>query len=254
MKFLLLGLIIFTLNSCNVASIITGTTETDLGKNFGVDLTKGLDFFARLDSSGDQATDFNGIYLINNFTVTQTSGKNGGAIQCDSAGIGNADGALKDTSTNIIYSSGSDFAMSFWIKMDTTYISSNNGVLIDDGSTFNILIGDYDTDADANDLYLNINAMVSQYHDIPASLGTWNHIAVNFFNGGDSRDIYINGDFYTSSSGHSQMNINATGLNLCSFYNGGNEFQGALDSVGIWSRTLSSEEIRALYSGNNNVD
>tara|TARA_B100001971_G_scaffold129103_1_gene119051 strand:- start:100416 stop:101180 length:765 start_codon:yes stop_codon:yes gene_type:complete len=254
MKNSLILLSLIFINSCNVASVLTGA-ETDLGNNFSTDLTNGLDFFARLDSSGDQYTSFNNIILTNTFTATQTSGKNGGAIQCDSAGIGNADCALKDASTNIVYPSGQNFAVAFWLKADTTYTSISSGTIFtDDNGTLQVSFGDIDGSSDTNDLRINVNAMTSQYNNMPISLGQWNHIAVNLINGGDSREVYLNGNFYASSSGHSAMNVNATGICLCSSYIGGNEFEGAIDSFGLWNRNLSTDEIKALYTGNNNVD
>jgi hypothetical protein len=239
--------------SCNVMEM-TGIAETDLGDNFKKDLTLGLDFFAKLDSSGDQYSQFGDILLVNNFTVTQTTGVNGGAIQCDSAGTANADGALKDTTTSIIYGSADSFAISFWIKMDVIYGAAVFGTVLTDGGTITIQLGDDDAQADSNDLKLNVNGMVSNYVDFIGNTGEWNHVAINFVNGGDERYVYLNGNFYTSTNSHTQMNVNASGLSLCSNFNGGNELAGAIDSVGIWRRLLDDEDIRALYNGNNNVD
>lgn len=249
-RIIILVFVSFIIISCNVASLITDA-ETNLGSNFGYDVRDGLLHFWRFDTTGDQYDDYGGITLINNFGVLSINGKFGAAIQCDSAGS-NANGALKSTSASIVIPSGNDFAIAFWIKPDITY-TSLTGVIFSDNNSVDIHFGDFNSTS-SNDLYVDIMGMTSTFYDLPAPVGSWTHIAINFYNGGDLRDLYVNGIHHESMGGLSAMNVNSTQLSFCSLINGGSELEGAIDSFGFWERTLEDEAIQALYSGIANVD
>ncbi|MBI3033990.1 LamG domain-containing protein, partial [Candidatus Woesearchaeota archaeon] len=74
---------------------------------------------------------------------------------------------------------------------------------------------------------------------------TWNHIACTLE--GNTKKIFVNGvlDFQASETLASQDNIN---LSIGSYYAGTSNFwNGSIDEVRIWNRSLSAAEINASY-------
>lgn len=83
------------------------------------------------------------------------------------------------------------------------------------------------------------------------SLGTWYHVAVTYSSGAVT--LYVNG---------ADITVDGTGLGT-SIYNGtapfiigsnannptGEDFDGVIDEVGVWSRVLSASDVTALYNG-----
>jgi hypothetical protein len=75
--------------------------------------------------------------------------------------------------------------------------------------------------------------------------GTWNHIAVtnNLLSG---VSLYVNGNFIGSTN---DQNINRTWntINLDGFFNGDYSFDGLLDDVKVWNRSITPNEIKSIY-------
>ena len=75
--------------------------------------------------------------------------------------------------------------------------------------------------------------------------GTWNHVAVtnNLING---VSLYVNGNFVASTNDRG-VNRSWTLFNLDGFNDGTYQFNGLLDDVKIWNRSITPNEIASIY-------
>lgn len=78
--------------------------------------------------------------------------------------------------------------------------------------------------------------------------GVWYYIVVTFNAG--TLTMYVDGTSVGSSSGHSTP-YNGTAEFTIGRANGGDYTDGIIDEVGIWSRTLTSDEVTELYNSGN---
>lgn len=240
--------------SCNVAEI-AGIGKNDLGDNFGhPTLNNELIHFFRFEGgSGDQVDDIGGATLVNATGITSITGKFGEAVYCNSGDASAT--ALEATGVTLGDSSGvGNYAISFWVYPLTIPIAGEIYAIFSNGTSFEISLGDYAASHDDLDISINVNANINNVQNIIANSGQWYHIAINFFNGGDTRELYINGQLFTTSSGNSSISWGSTSFGICSYMGGGSEFDGDIDSLGIWKRTLTSSEIKDLYDGKSQLD
>lgn len=78
------------------------------------------------------------------------------------------------------------------------------------------------------------------------NLNEWNHVITTFDNG--DKTIYINGKFAGSNTGGSPIYNNNEQLIIACNYQGQYCFDGFMDELAIWNRSLSASEVRNLYS------
>lgn len=83
----------------------------------------------------------------------------------------------------------------------------------------------------------------------PVGLGAWKHLAYSVDNGNMS--YYVNGAFDGSTATHS-WGANP-GTYRISYYGANAGFEGTIDELGIWNRSLSSAEITQLYNGGTGI-
>ena len=242
---------LFFINSCNVASVLTGA-ETELGSNFGLDVEKDLIHFWKLDenSSTPRDDDKGGLTLIDQAGVSRIAGKRSGAADCNSGAA--ADGFLETNSASTFLDYNNfEYTFSFWINPQTGTPADDYYVLWY-GSTMiylRYLAGP------SMDLYFQFGSGVFSVTSILGSseFNTWTHFSIAVDGSAARAYVYKNGNFYSEEVITTSAHSNGV-LTLCSVDDGTSKFQGSIDSVGIWERRLDDKEIKALYSGNNNVD
>jgi hypothetical protein len=75
----------------------------------------------------------------------------------------------------------------------------------------------------------------------------WTHVAVSYENTTFMRKVYINGVLHQNQtlSGGLQISIGATGFGMCEQPNW--DFNGTIDEIRVYNRTLSASEVNDLY-------
>lgn len=265
MKTLLLIFSIFLINSCNVASVITGTSETELGSNFTkkqdnkLDLTSGIRYFWRFEESGTgiaRSSSFGSATTTDNTTsgVSTIVGQRGNGISCEALISGSG---FLQVSGDMSFSASANYNISFWVYMAANPIGgcSDENIVIESNNDFRVAMDDNCTtstfDVDVLSGGAEMNLQPASNYNFPG----WFHISVNIFNGGDFVDLYVNGNLEATNTLGSPTAVGAATFSICSRDTDGGFFlDGRLDSLGVWDRNLTPEEIEALYNGNNNVD
>jgi hypothetical protein len=251
---LLILITLLAINSCNVASIVTGTDETQLGDNFQKDVTNGLLHFWKLDEGlNSNRADKSGILnLTDTASVNKdSSGGRGGGADCSTGSSGS--GFLQNNSASgFIYDySSKHYSFSFWVKPQTGTPSTDYYIL-DQGAThiyFQFLAGP------VMDLYFSFNSGTFSISSIVSSadFNNWQHFVITVDPFAPRAYVYKNGNYFSDTAITTSSGGNAN-ISLCSVDDGTSGFNGSLDSFGIWDRVLGSDEIQSLYNGNNNVD
>jgi len=137
------------------------------------------------------------------------------------------------------------FSISFWLKLNTVATQgiftncsqSNNGFRITTTSTNKIGF-------EFNGYSISGNATLA--------INTWHHICI--LNTGSTYEIYINGVLDRTNVGQSlwyQINWGTTGTNVAyigRYISAAYYLNGAVDSLTLWNRNLSVDEITQLYN------
>lgn len=258
MKKNILIIVLLVLNvSCNIASVVTGTEETDLGENFQLDVRDRLLVFWKFEEAknADKIDSENGIVLPDTSTggfdkVSGPTSSAGSAVNCSSNSSGS--GYFETGGFPYALNGGSsDLNISFWILPFVSGSATTSTILENPGNniTFTQLVGPdrLDTQVTVGSGSLTISGLVEE-----SDFGTWIHLSFNIYAGGDI-EVYKNGNYFNRYAFGATNSSNANFI-LCSGVSGSSPHNGYLDSFGIWERALNSSEIEALYKGNNNVD
>jgi len=80
--------------------------------------------------------------------------------------------------------------------------------------------------------------------------GQWHHVVATL--GGGQLTAYLDGAEYASAIPLGDMG--GASVSLGARNDGGNSFNGTIDSVGVWSRALTEPEIAQLYNGGNGLE
>jgi len=242
-----------------------------------IDLDNSLVLWMRMDANqtGEGALVYDKSIYGNNGTAygnaTQTDagyfGKgfsfdgNGDYINCSNSSGLNLRGSL---------------TISAWIKPTENLFATDTTVRIVDkgnqtvGFSFGI---SNDADWPNNRLiYVASNGWVERSNELAVTLGKWQHVAIvwnnslrpgnlTFYVNGkfDSTRLY-NGSYYNWSNGQIETNAytgpprdsSKDSLLIGRRYDGLRYFNGTMDDVLIWNRSLSDEEIAALYANQSN--
>lgn len=179
------------------------------------------------------------------------SGKYGNAFNFD----GNND-IINTSNANFNFTAGQVYSVGFWIKPGEV---SNYGCVINLGNA-----GDSGPD-NMYDAFLyftssrNIKWGFRQTHhgtgnwvnitsSNDLSFGNWSHVIV--INNGSRISIYINGSFDSSENLGSYANFPLSNNYLGIGSDGSKWFNGSIDEVRIWNRSLSSDEVYQQYVSN----
>lgn len=251
MKLLFLSL--FILSSCNpLKSLSDG--ETSLDDNFfdggNVEsLSNDLLSFWRLEESGT-TEDRHDSNNINNFqhslgNLNSTNGKRGNGFDCNSI-VSGTNTFSPNTTTNMNFGLSQDFTVSLWVKA----FAGTSGYLFhgESGTGYTIQI------LSNNEIDVWVNSTSSSPSSTILNYGQWHHIVV-LFDRDSGVSIYKDGAF----SEFQAVTFNGTSFNdnnvwICSDNAYSQVPNAGIDSVGVWGRLLTQEEINGLYYGNNNLD
>jgi len=214
-------------------------------------LTTGIVSYWKLDeSSGNAADSVGSNTLTNNNSTAYATGKINNGIDFENSSsqyLSISDGT--QTGLDIV----GNLSISFWWKPEShvaftwlvaKYVLSGNqrsyGVYYDTGNTLNFAFSNNGTATSG-----------AGYSFTPVD-GTWYHIVVTYNTSG-TQTIYVNGSVLGTTSGLATSIYNST----ADFWVGGGnndpDVDGLMDEVGIWSKTLTSLEVAALYNSGNGL-
>lgn len=218
-------------------------------------LTDNLVSYWKFDeSSGDASDSVNGNTLTNFNTVAYSSGKinNGADFEADNSEYFKIDDG-DQTGLDI----AGDVSISCWVKFETdvsTYQVNKWGAGTELAYAFTYTSGGTGLRLRINDGTSTTNAVVAW----TPSLATWYHLVVVYDASAGTADFYVDASQQGSQQsglGNSINNNNqpfAIGVN----YNEGGlntPFDGMMDEIGIWSRTLTSGEVTELYNSDSGL-
>ncbi len=118
--------------------------------------------------------------------------------------------------------------------------------------TFWLGLTDYDEDDEFSPYFgiFNTSDMQSSARDYNTviQMDKWYHIT-GVYNG-SAVSVYLNGQFINSSTAHGELEISDVSVYIGGSANGENRFNGTIDEVRIYNRSLSADEIKQQYYSN----
>ncbi len=199
--------------------------------------------------NNESSVEYNGSFFLDNSSY----GNNGTSTNSSVSPTFNASGKLKGaytfdgvndyvsaSSLNNIPSGNSAYAISAWIK-PSSY-----------GSYGIVGWGNYGTVNQVNAFRLNAPNQLINYwwgNDLTVTAtgltdGSWHHVIAQF--DGTTRTIYVDGVLKGSDT---PINHNAALANFrVGSTNNGEYFNGSIDELAIWNRSLSAQEVSQLYA------
>lgn len=210
--------------------------------------------FYRFEETGN-FENRNDDYSLNNLfyfgSINYATGKHGNSIDCSTMDSSNY--LRNTTSSGMGYGTSNDFSIAFWGNMYFNEGSSSYLLELDYGADYVQIY----SNAASRDVEISITGVTLNVSNVFSTDNTWYHLVYLVDRDGGLK-LYVNGTLAGSNS------LVTTGTNLptlseinpCGFHSGsfGSRFNGSLDSLGIWNRLLTTEEINALYNGNNSLD
>jgi len=189
----------------------------------------------------------------NNLTVTgspgTTTGKNGLALTCNTTSAGDFL-AIPTLGSQFSFGANQNFSISFWLK--TTGLTAGKVIYLTTAvpNTIDFQVSATATNFNASQAaIINLNAGTSVVNNV---WELWTLVVTR----SSKIEIYRNGVLdATSNTVNTDKDFNFSKLALCG--DEGGATGGAiidLDSVGVWGRDLSPQEIMELYSGNSGLD
>jgi len=192
----------------------------------------------------DSANPVNGYGLVSSYSFEQHNATHTFDTNNLVAGIieegGRFDGVDDYIATSGLSSSMNEGAISIWFNSNSLHdghakIFSTNA----NNHTYLQYNG-----VDSENLTIKVNEFFSGIND-EAMYNAWNHFIVTF---NSSRFIaYLNGVEKVSMSGSYDVNLSDLKIGI-RFDAADNWFNGSIDNIGIWDRSLSTNEIELLYN------
>lgn len=150
---------------------------------------------------------------------------------------------------NFYYELGSNFSVATWIKLESNGIINN---IVSQGNS--VYPAPFQLQVYNNNkvrfAYGYQTAYTNLYSDMTLNTGTWYYIVATH-NGVDGSKIYINGDL--NKTGAVDVVNNIGFFFVGTRYDLSNFFDGVIDEISIWNRTLNSTEISELYNSGNGL-
>ena len=201
-----------------------------------------------LSSEGNDGVIYN---TING--VMTSNGKYNGALSSNE-GI---KGHIRIPNQNSLTNLSNNFTLMAWINPAEEAGGSGDRFIIlgkdYDLSNYGFFLGleGYDS---TEELEFRINGQDSQriIYDYDFSLDKWTHVAVTYIDG--NATLFINGDFVKTAivgdiNGSSGRDLAIGASNVYATWNDGSwRFNGSIDEVRVWNKTLSFNEVSQMYS------
>lgn len=205
------------------------------------------------ETSGTRYDSHGSNHLTDNNTVLYGTGKQGNCADFESTN--NESLSIADASQSGLDFT-SDFSFSAWVKIESQPTGGDGGAIyykwggsqaaygliyVDISGTYKLRFNGYETGAGSNIT-----------HDWTQTLtnGTWYHIVTTYKQSTENVEMWVNGSSLgTVNAGYSGSS-NTTGAFSLSALGGGIQWywDGLIDEVGCWSKTLASDEVASLYN------
>jgi hypothetical protein len=233
-----------------VLSILIGIGISSADVFFGtgvskgeINLSRGLVGHWKLDGDAKDSTPYgnNGIAYGNSSSTTDRHNQANSAYSFP----GGADDYIRvaDGYTNTI--KGDDtHTVSLWMKGN---IFSNTPIIIcaDTASNYFFL----ETNSTGSQLYWGYSTFRTYSSDVSSG---WHHVVMVKTGAGDSGNLYLDGILQTSYSGVlGSVSDSSSHLLIGDYPTSGYNFNGSIDDVRVYNRSLSTDEVLALYDGYN---
>ena len=224
-------------------------------------LTSLVSFWKLEESSGTRvdAVTHQGNDLTDNNTVTQATGKIGNAAQCTAANSEFL--SISDNSSLRLSTGGTGFTIAGWVYADS--LTHNTGWLgkWDSGASDELEYAcQYFTSGPGPRFAFSMYDGVSQFilrantFGVP-STATWYFICCGYDNVNDELFISVNnGTQDTLSFGGGTSPTGTATLYIGKYTTAATHWDGRIDAVGLWKRTLSATEITELYNAGSGVE
>jgi hypothetical protein len=259
MKYILMFLLIV---SCNAfEALLDAESQIDDGFNQEVfniqSLENGKIGFWRFDEpkNSNRFSNNGSIVFNDNVGVSTIDGIRGSALNCSS--VDNAGSRYLDTGTiSPVYTvpSPNGFNISFWLKIVSPPNSgaATSQIVLDYGGA-QIQFGEPSV-AGRLGFTVNMSGLVLTLDGVSnISQSNWNHFSFNLFTDHTQNRIFVNGSNQPVSTATGTA-VTFSSFALCSDTAGNLSLTSGLDSLGIWDRALTIDEISALASGNTQLD
>jgi len=234
------------------------STSDDLGEHYSfVDFDRSVVGWWTMDSINATGG------VVDSSTWSNNGTNVSGAYQVDSGkwGKGMSFDGVDDYATfynnpNFNFTNTTDFSISLWVYNKKTLNNSvSDQYLFTKGSTvFYALF--YINSAGSGKWRFQLkdgsNSVISSYVT-DVSAGSWTHLLTTFNSSDKNGTLYVNG-ILRDSNKNTNLNsfINSNSFILSSNNGGSAYFNGTLDDVLIFNRTLSSAEVASLYNSSAN--
>jgi hypothetical protein len=209
-------------------------------------------FFKMEEASGIRNDSFGGVILAENYSAGNTSGMIGQAIDCNSASPA---GHVLSGTYSLNRNSSDDFSIAFWAykSENSSGGCADNEYVISFGSTNSyVMFDNISCSGGLSDIEVYLNGNTYQFIDVVNFPG-FSHFVLNISSGGSAIDLYIDGNFSEQQT-NTGVAVSTSTVEVCSDSGGAKKLVGAIDSLGVWNRLLSTDEISRLYNGQNYLD
>ncbi len=208
-----------------------------------VDFDKSLVFWLRMDDVNNSGDPFD------LSTYSRNASKGGNAVQSIAGKFGRAftfdgNGDYLQTSTPVT-SQTDNIALSLWIKWAGS--TGNDQIMVYNGNTSSTGFGLRLDNAEGNQYEVMVGGVGYVETSDTLPVNQWTHLAAVRSKG--NWTIYKNGNVVTIDSGGTSAPNTPTLQTLVGINNAlGASFNGSIDEVMMFNRSLSQQEIRSLYN------
>ena len=250
------------ITSCNAFEFLTNSKssiDNDFSSKDLESLEDSLIGFWNLNeqTAGSTKTSFKSqidLFDTTSVGLSVVPGRFGNAVDCESGSSGS--GFLQsNTFSSIPLPSSAGFSLSFWIKLGIQPTTGFEKVIhfgpggsvdfgdLGGGSTdfgFRLMDGSVDV--------IRVNSLTN------FDTNNWNHVVINSFQNNSENRIFVNGEEQIGAFSNGVGSFAITRVLLCSDSAGTQSLQSKIDSVGIWERALTHDEIEVLSSETTQLD
>ncbi len=224
---------------------INGTSLAVLNMNFDTDNSAGPRKVRDYSTNGNNGT-------MTDLLWRPDIGLNGtGAYRFGGSAVSTSNYITVPNSPSLNFTN--KLSISVWMNASA---SSSNGLLMK-GALSNSQ-GVYSLIYDTNILYFRLNGVTTEgigqvtTPSIPQLVGNWTHIVATY--DGVWQKIYVNGVLTASQPYSTNITVDNNALIIGGYYNAATYlFKGTLDNLMLFNRSLSQQEITAIYNNQSNI-
>lgn len=100
--------------------------------------------------------------------------------------------------------------------------------------------------ANRPNFYINSEEHIAYSTALPQD-GEWHHLVVTFNDSLNTVSFYLDGAWKEDITTAESIPVSSNGVEIGKRYGSGEYFNGQMDEIGVWSRTLHASEIKQLY-------